>query len=335
MEEQLADIGRHLKERREQLGYSLQDAAQHTRIRRALLESIENNRFSDLPGQAYVTGFIRVYARYLGLDSDSLLAKLDDLPIGTGTSSVKYVPVAKHKPGRPRKPAARQGRSSLLLVILAILLIAGAVYILQGHFHDIPSAGPAPPQVAPQQEPVPTPAEPAASNTSADEGPRAADGPAADEHAGAAAHAEGAGGAEGEVAAGGAEGEVAAGGATNGEGAGGEVVAGGTALPAGEQPVVEVANATKSAEPKRFPPIAAEGSSLRMLAMSTSSLVIFVDGRTPHEYKLHNGLDLTWKIKKSVQVEMADPGAARFWLDGQELQLGDLSAFQLQTSRGD
>jgi hypothetical protein len=144
-----------------------------------------------------------------------------------------------------------------------------------------------------------------------------------------------AGGAtNGEVAGGATNGEVA-GGATNGEVAGGEVVAGGASLPAGEQPAVEVANAAKPAEPKRFPPIAAEGSSLRMLAMSTSSLVIFVDGRTPHEYKLHNGLDLTWKIKKSVRVEMADPGAARFWLDGQELQLGDLSAFKLQTSTGD
>ena len=46
------NIGRILKERREELGRTLQNAEQETRIRKTYLESLENNRFSDLPGQA-------------------------------------------------------------------------------------------------------------------------------------------------------------------------------------------------------------------------------------------------------------------------------------------
>jgi cytoskeleton protein RodZ len=302
MENKMEDIGGLLKERREQLGYSLQDAAQHTRIRQTLLESIEANRFSELPGQAYVTGFIRVYARYLGLDGDSLLEQLDELPAGTGTSSVKYVPVAKHNPSRSRKSAARQGRAPLLLGLLAILLIGGALYFVPGLFRDKPSVELAPSRIVPEQKPLPVPVEPVASSANAEDAAKAADSPVVEESAKAENNAK----------------------------AGADVV-----LPLKEEPPTQVAEVTEPKVSKRFPPISVDGSSLRMLALSRSTLVIHVDNRNPHEYRLHDGLDLTWKIKKRLKVELADPGAARFWLDGQELDLGDLTAFQLQTNTGD
>ena len=72
MEDAVVDIGTQLKDQREKLGYSLQEAAEHTRIRKTYLESIESNNFSDLPGYAYVTGFVKSYALYLGVDNDPL-----------------------------------------------------------------------------------------------------------------------------------------------------------------------------------------------------------------------------------------------------------------------
>lgn len=71
-----------------------------------------------------------------------------------------------------------------------------------------------------------------------------------------------------------------------------------------------------------------------MLAVAESSLVIYLEGRTPHHYKLRDGLDLTWKIKRRVKVEMAEPGVARFWLDGAEIDLGNQPVFQLQAGPG-
>jgi len=304
MENKIEDIGTLLREQRERLGYSLKDAAQHTRIRQALLESIEHNRFSELPGQAYVTGFIRVYAHYLGLDSDALLENLDDLPIGTGTSSVKYVPVAKHKPSRSRKPAAKQGRGTLIVGLLAILLVGGVVYFVPGLFRDKPPVVElAPRQVEPEQEPapvpaepVPVPAEPVANSVNAAVDARPLDRP--EEEGSAKAEKD-------------------------------------EALHLKEETPVQVSDVTAAVVPKRFPAVAENGSSLRMLALNKSTLVIYVDGRSPHKYRLHDGLDLTWKIKKKVKVELADVGAARFWLDGQELDLGELPAFQLQTDSGE
>jgi cytoskeleton protein RodZ len=67
------DLGARLRAAREEQGISLREAEQATRIRGAFLEAIEEGRLSDLPGEVYARGFIRNYARFLGLDPDAML----------------------------------------------------------------------------------------------------------------------------------------------------------------------------------------------------------------------------------------------------------------------
>ncbi len=67
-----------------------------------------------------------------------------------------------------------------------------------------------------------------------------------------------------------------------------------------------------------------------MLALAKGSLIINVDNRKPHQYELHDGLDITWRIKHKVSVEMNRVDVARFWLDGEELDAGGLDSFMLQ-----
>jgi len=153
------DIGTLLKQRREQRGISLEDAALHTRIRKTHLESLENNQFSDLPGQVYVTGFIRVYANYLGLDSNPLLAQLEEVPVKSKHHSIKLVPVSKAQPGRSGKTAAGKTRSVFTLGLLAIVLVAGLVYSLTGQKPDRKTVVPMGNEVVRGQEVAPGPIE--------------------------------------------------------------------------------------------------------------------------------------------------------------------------------
>jgi len=67
-----------------------------------------------------------------------------------------------------------------------------------------------------------------------------------------------------------------------------------------------------------------------MLALADGSLIIKVDTRKPDQYDLHDGLDLTWKIKERVSVEFATSDVARFWLDGQEIDISGSKVFELQ-----
>lgn len=290
-ENTVADIGALLKARREKLGYSLNDAAQHTRIRKTHLDSIESNRFSDLPGKVYITGFIRVYARYLDLDSDALLAQLEDLPEETSRLTINAAPLRAQPARRSRKPAAMSFWSFFLLGFLAVVLLGAAVYFLPGLFRApepvrqtmpaaVPEPQPAPQEMAPsvqEQQPVLPP-------TEAEQKPTA-----------------------------------------TGQEAG---------VPA-QEPGTPAAVETVPPQSNALPPIPAVGASLRMLAMADSSLIIYLDDRPPHEYKLYNGLDLIWKVKKNAMIELGVAGAARFWLDGEELDLGTLESFKLNQVTGE
>lgn len=59
-------------------GISLTDLAGRTRVARGLLEALEAEDFSALPAPVYVRGFIRLYAREVGLDARVPLALLDN-----------------------------------------------------------------------------------------------------------------------------------------------------------------------------------------------------------------------------------------------------------------
>ena len=70
-------IGQQLRETRLGLEISLEQAAEETRIRIHYLKSLENGDFEQLPSKAHERGFLRAYAEYLGLDTESLLTNLD------------------------------------------------------------------------------------------------------------------------------------------------------------------------------------------------------------------------------------------------------------------
>jgi cytoskeleton protein RodZ len=69
----LSTIGGALRSAREAQGKSIDEAAVATRIRSSYLEALEQDQFGELGGNVYAKGFLRSYARYLGLDPAPLL----------------------------------------------------------------------------------------------------------------------------------------------------------------------------------------------------------------------------------------------------------------------
>ena len=64
--------GSELREERQRLHLALETIAERTKIRRAYLQAIEEERFGDLPAAVFVRGFLREYARCLGLPGDDV-----------------------------------------------------------------------------------------------------------------------------------------------------------------------------------------------------------------------------------------------------------------------
>lgn len=70
-------IGQKLEEARNRKGISLREASESTKIRGDYLSAMEASSFDiDLP-EVYLRGFVKLYARFLDLDQESILADLD------------------------------------------------------------------------------------------------------------------------------------------------------------------------------------------------------------------------------------------------------------------
>ncbi|MDO8618459.1 MAG: helix-turn-helix domain-containing protein [Candidatus Daviesbacteria bacterium] len=67
-------VGQVLKETREAKFYTLDEIEKATKIRKELLQALEEDDWDKLPPPTFVQGFIKNYARFLGLDVEKLLA---------------------------------------------------------------------------------------------------------------------------------------------------------------------------------------------------------------------------------------------------------------------
>jgi len=147
-------IGAELTAARERLGWTLVDIANHLRIRRVYLAAIEEGRLSELPGEAYVLGFVRTYARALGLDPEAMASRV----------RAEMKPVARKPELSFPAPVPERGVPAGAVVMLGAVLAVGAYVGWYRASGDLPGAEPVrpvperladlaapPPQPAPQQ----------------------------------------------------------------------------------------------------------------------------------------------------------------------------------------
>jgi cytoskeleton protein RodZ len=73
----MESLGEVLKKTRERKGLSTRQVAEETRISVRYIEALEAGRYKELPGGMYNRAFLRNYADYLGLDTQSVLASFD------------------------------------------------------------------------------------------------------------------------------------------------------------------------------------------------------------------------------------------------------------------
>jgi cytoskeletal protein RodZ len=113
-EERLA-LGEEFRTARLQRGDDLAAVAAKLRIRADHLQAIEDGRFDDLPGKTYASGFLRSYARHLGLDPNAVLARYRQESRSDPSANALYFPEPIKEARRPRA----------WLVALALILLGG------------------------------------------------------------------------------------------------------------------------------------------------------------------------------------------------------------------
>jgi cytoskeletal protein RodZ len=69
----MATLGLRLRQARERAGLSVEDLSARTKIQVPLLAAIERDDFDRVPGGLFVRGFLRAYAREVGLEPESVV----------------------------------------------------------------------------------------------------------------------------------------------------------------------------------------------------------------------------------------------------------------------
>jgi helix-turn-helix protein len=119
------EIGNSLRTARERQGLGYPEIELATKIRAKYIRALEEEDFTAIPGDAYIRGFLRTYAEYLGLDGD---VYVDEYASRFLTSWYDEAP--QRPPGRRIRPRERSlGRKSVILVLAGIALVTVLVFV--------------------------------------------------------------------------------------------------------------------------------------------------------------------------------------------------------------
>lgn len=89
-------LGEFLRSERERRGLSIEQVASATKISQRVLYALESDHYSDLPALPFVRGFVKNYAKFIGLDGNQVLARFKPF-------------LENHSKERPNKDAGHSG----------------------------------------------------------------------------------------------------------------------------------------------------------------------------------------------------------------------------------
>ena len=136
------NIGAALRATRQRTGRSLQDLSDTTRIKRAYLEALEEMRLEDLPSRPFTIGYVRAYARTLGLDAEAAVQRFkQDVP---GDTEPLRAPVGVRKHSDVR----------LALLFGGGAVVVSAVLLWNLARHSMAEETPPPPVVPESAQPA-------------------------------------------------------------------------------------------------------------------------------------------------------------------------------------
>lgn len=127
----MTSVGEHLRQLREAKRMSLAEVSRETRVPIASVERIEADRFDELPGEVFVRGFLRAYAKALDVPADEVLARY------TASRRVAWVtPLPITSPVRPAR--SRRFGVAIAFVLLLILFTLALSIVLRPRSDDMP-----------------------------------------------------------------------------------------------------------------------------------------------------------------------------------------------------
>jgi len=139
-------VGQTLREARERRGVSLRAIANATKISVGVLEALERNDISKLPGGIFGRAFVRAYAVEVGLDPEKTIH--DFIAQFPNDSVIAGHPTSDRGEDHTAVESERRTAGTFLWLILIAVPIAAALLYFATLGRRAPAAAPAPPAAA-------------------------------------------------------------------------------------------------------------------------------------------------------------------------------------------
>lgn len=138
----MPSFGAKLKLQREQRGVTLEQISETTKIGGRFLRALEDDRFDQLPGGIFNKGFVRSYARCVGIDEDEAVAGYLEATGATPDKPEPSLPLPEVRP-EPRENQAADLPWGALAIILLIAALGLAIWGFRSR--ETEKSQPAPP----------------------------------------------------------------------------------------------------------------------------------------------------------------------------------------------
>lgn len=135
-------LGEKLRQARESRGLSISEVAEQTRISALYLECIENDDYRTLPGGIFNKGFVKSFAKVVGIDENEALQDYTSLIANQGTPVVEETARSYRPEVLTDDRSAASSMPTILLagVILALMTIGILVFLNYYNTESIPTA---------------------------------------------------------------------------------------------------------------------------------------------------------------------------------------------------
>ena len=139
----MKEIGEQFKEKREEIGITIDEVSQDLKIDAILIDNLEDGNNKVFKDILELKEIIEAYAKYLGLDSDKLLddlndyffektskISLEDIKMSLNKANKDKEDVTKIKSPYTKETKQKSNTFTMLIIISIIVVILGLFYIV-------------------------------------------------------------------------------------------------------------------------------------------------------------------------------------------------------------
>src|SRR5688500_7448275 len=123
-------LGEKLRQAREEKGFTISEVAEQTRISSLYLQSIENDDYNTLPGGIFNKGFVKSFAKFVGINEQEALEDYSLLISQAEGTDAEDLKVFRPEVLTDDRSGASMAPTVIIAAIILALMTVGVLFLV-------------------------------------------------------------------------------------------------------------------------------------------------------------------------------------------------------------